>query len=406
MFNSFTYALLVTKNTTQTLCGAPVTDNRTLFVRLNDIMGTLTGILCLIRFLTKLCYKVPLGMDDLFMLITILVAIPCIVINSRYLAPAGMGTDIWTLTPTQITDFGYWFYVIAMMYFLLQTPLKLTLVFFYLRIFPSTEVRRVLWATVAFTAAYGFTFVLVIIFQCHPVDHFWLKWDGIHEGSCMSVNGIAWSSSVINIAMDLWILGVPLSQLKKMNLDWRKKVGIGMMFSVGVFVTIMSIFRLYACVVAGLSHTNNYSQDYLAMSKWSTIELNVGIWCACMPTLRVLLVRLFPKVLGTSKKYLRYGSKNTGHPTCAKTAGNNNSDDHDRGRNRSGSNPFVGGAEHHIGKAGQSRARVDSIRITCDRTYEVEYGMADDDETYLVHLKTMNHGSKSINSLPRSEDSV
>ena len=93
MFNLFTYALLVTKNTTQTLCGAPVTDNRTLFVRLNDIMGTLSGLFCLIRFLTKLGYKVPLGMDDLFMLITILVAIPCIVINSYYLAPAGMGTN-------------------------------------------------------------------------------------------------------------------------------------------------------------------------------------------------------------------------------------------------------------------------------------------------------------------------
>ena len=145
-----------------------------------------------------------------------------------------MGTDIWTLTPTQITDFGYWLYIICMMYFVLQTPLKLTLIFFYLRIFPSTGVRRILWATVAFTVAYGLTFILVIIFQCHPVNHFWVKWDGMHEGSCISVNGIAWSSSAINIAMDLWILGVPLSQLKKMNLDWKKKVGIGMMFSVGV----------------------------------------------------------------------------------------------------------------------------------------------------------------------------
>jgi hypothetical protein len=168
------------------------------------------------------------------MFITILVAIPCIIINSYYLAPAGIGTDIWTLTPTQITDFGYWFYIIGMMYFVLQTPLKLTLVFFYLRIFPSTGMRRVLWGTVAFTVAYGFTFTLVVIFQCHPINHFWLKWDGMHEGSCVSVNGIAWSSSAINIAMDFWILGLPLSQLKKMNLDWKKKAGIGMMFSVGV----------------------------------------------------------------------------------------------------------------------------------------------------------------------------
>ncbi|KAH7173254.1 uncharacterized protein B0J16DRAFT_293293 [Fusarium flagelliforme] len=397
---------LVTQNTTQTLCGAPITDNRTFFVRLNDIMGTISGIFCLIRFLTKFWFKVPLGMDDLFMLITILVAIPCVVINSYYLAPAGIGTDIWTLTPTQITDFGYWFYIIGMMYFVLQTPLKLTLVFFYLRIFPSTGMRRVLWGTVAFTVAYGFTFILVVVFQCRPINYFWLKWDGMHEGSCVSVNGIAWSSSAINIAMDFWILGLPLSQLKKMNLDWKKKVGIGMMFSVGVFVTIMSILRLYACIVAGLSHTNNYSQDYLAMSKWSTIELNVNIWCACMPTIRVLLVRVFPKVLGTSKKYLHYGSKKTGPQSGAKAGENSNGVHHSQGSNSSGSSPFGESTEYHIGKAGQSHVRVDPIGITCDRTYEVEYGMGDDDETYLVHMKTMDHGSKGTKSSPRSEDSV
>src|SRR5690349_10892160 len=89
-------------------------------------------------------------------------------------------------------------------------------------------------------------------------------------------------------------------------------------------VTIMSILRLYACIIAGLSHTNNYSQDYLAMSKWSTIELNVNIWCACMPTIRVLLVRVFPKVLGTSKKYLHYGSKKTGPQSGAKAGENSN----------------------------------------------------------------------------------
>ena len=35
------------------------------------------------------------------------------------------------------------------------------------------------------------------------------------------------------------------------------------------------------------------------VSIWSTIEINIGIICACMPTLRLILVRLFPFLGGT-----------------------------------------------------------------------------------------------------------
>lgn len=47
--------------------------------------------------------------------------------------------------------------------------------------------------------------------------------------------------------------------------------------------------------------TSNPTWDNLAVSQWSTVEINVGIICACMPSLRVLLVRLFPKLLGTTQ---------------------------------------------------------------------------------------------------------
>lgn len=35
------------------------------------------------------------------------------------------------------------------------------------------------------------------------------------------------------------------------------------------------------------------------VAAWSIVEANVSIWCACMPNIRLLLVRLFPTVLGT-----------------------------------------------------------------------------------------------------------
>lgn len=105
------------------------------------------------------------------------------------------------------------FYIMASLYFTQLTLLKLTLIFFYIRVFPAAPVQRLLWGTVAFVVAWGFAFVIVAIFQCQPIHYFWNKWDGLHHGKCLQINAITASNAGISIALDLWILGIPLWQL-------------------------------------------------------------------------------------------------------------------------------------------------------------------------------------------------
>ncbi|GKU15511.1 unnamed protein product, partial [Fusarium langsethiae] len=188
----------------------------------------------------------------------------------------------------------------------------------------------------------------------------------------------------INIALDIWILAIPLSQLKKMNLDWRKKIGVGIMFSVGIIVTIMSILRLTATIRAGTGMgSNNPTWEYLAVTKWSTIECSVGIMCACMPSLRMLLVQIFPKVLGTSRRvYQAYDKYGSNKPT---NGGTNAS----RSRSRAQL-----GTTSHVDKTPPSS--IDPVGITCNRTYEVEYGQTD--ETHLVPMKDIDMGWHSDRS--------
>jgi hypothetical protein len=73
-------------------------------------------------------------------------------------------------------------------------------------------------------------------------------------------------------------------------------------------VTIVSILRLRSLITFG-KDSSNISWSYLEVSTWSTIEITVGIICVCMPTLRLLLVRLFPKIFATTRNaYAKYGS--------------------------------------------------------------------------------------------------
>lgn len=49
-----------------------------------------------------------------------------------------------------------------------------------------------------------------------------------------NVNTSAWTQSIITIVLDLWIMAIPLSQLRKLNMDWKKKLAVGLMLCVGV----------------------------------------------------------------------------------------------------------------------------------------------------------------------------
>ncbi|EUC27931.1 hypothetical protein COCCADRAFT_110459 [Bipolaris zeicola 26-R-13] len=303
---------LVTRNISLTNCGAPVRNRGDKYVVLSNTMLCIASAFVIMRFAFKVTMsRLDIGWDDWCVLATLIAALPSAFITVYGTVKNGLGQDLWTLTPTQITNMLRYFYIMAWLYFTQLTLLKLTLLFFYIRVFPSKDVQRLLWGTVIFVVLWGVAFIIVAIFQCQPIYYFWTKWDGMHHGKCLKINAITASNAAISIALDFWILGVPLWQLWGLKLHWKKKVGVALMFCVGTFVTVVSILRLQALVHFAAS--SNVSWEFYDVSVWSTVEICVGIMCACLPTLRLLLVKLFPILGGSSarsRQYYNYGSGN------------------------------------------------------------------------------------------------
>ena len=127
------------------------------------------------------------------------------------------------------------FYIQEIIYFVEVSLAKLTLLCFYIRIFPSTRVRHLLLGTVVFNCLFGVAFGLVAVFQCTPISYFWVMWDKEHTGGkCIDINAMSWANAAISILLDVWMLAIPLSQLRNLQLGWKKKVGVALMFSVGL----------------------------------------------------------------------------------------------------------------------------------------------------------------------------
>ncbi|KAL5592409.1 hypothetical protein FOBRF1_013435 [Fusarium oxysporum] len=159
--------------------------------------------------------------------------VPTMAINIHGTARYGIGRDIWTLEFGDITRFGFFFYILEVLYMPLVSLLKMSLLFFYLRIFFLGLEHTLLWGTIIFNAIYGIIFTLLAVFQCTPISYSWTKWDGEHEGTCLNLNAIFWANAAISIVLDLWMLAIPLWCLRSLTLHWKKKIGVAAMFIVG-----------------------------------------------------------------------------------------------------------------------------------------------------------------------------
>lgn len=195
----------------------------------------LAAIAVSIRFGYKLfiAHNVQLGWDDWLIAASLALTSISLIIAEQGTTPNGLGKDIWTLTSSQITNFSRFFWSMSWLYFLEVALTKLSMEFFYLRIFPSQGAQRSLWGTVLFTALWGVTYVLACIFQCRPINYAWTRWSGSSQGRCINTNSLTWSHAAINIALDFWLLLLPLWQIWGLQMSLKKKVGVATMFGVG-----------------------------------------------------------------------------------------------------------------------------------------------------------------------------
>lgn len=146
----------------------------------------------------------------------------------------GVGRNIWDLTPTQITTFLLVYFIFEMLYTIILSMIKISICFLYLRLFPAEKFRRLVWATQVFNVCVLVTFTFSSAFQCRPLSYFWTGWDGEHSGSCNNINAAAWAHAGVNIVLDIWMLGLPASQVWKLNMPARKRFNILAMFGFGI----------------------------------------------------------------------------------------------------------------------------------------------------------------------------
>lgn len=99
---------------------------------------------------------------------------------------------------------------------------------------------------------------------------------------------------------------MPLPYVLRLNLPAAQRVMIASIFLLGCFVNVVSVVRLINLMAVNLA-SPDFTWKMKEVLLWSVVEVNVGLICACLPSLKPAirlfgLHRMFAISRGTAQK--------------------------------------------------------------------------------------------------------
>ncbi|RYP17973.1 hypothetical protein DL765_004192 [Monosporascus sp. GIB2] len=215
--------------------------------------------------------------------------------------------------PDAINRGSKYFFISHFPYGTVIALIKSSILSLYLRIFPTRFMKKSCSVLGGLVFAWWLVAMIVPLVQCKPMSKSWLPFS---EGTCIDTCSFLVGNAVPNIVTDAAILALPAHQISKLQLRTIQKAAITGIFLLGGVVIIASCIRLKVVYALWESDLN---ADYTIQVKdswlWTVTEPAVGILCACLPTLRPLVVA----IMGTVKRYST--KRSTGESNTTITAG-------------------------------------------------------------------------------------
>jgi hypothetical protein len=231
------------------VCGIKPTNNVLLYRLTTLIMAGLALLFFALRITATVRLRLGWALDDTMAVASVVFFIPVAVII-QFMMENGLGVDLWYLSDHQITEGFRLFFFLELLYLAARVLVKSTILCFFLRIFSNPKFRLVVKITIGFNVLIGVTFFILAFFQTTPLSFFWIGWQTKDASRVMvGIIRLTLPHAVLVLALDVWVLILPLTQLWELGLKLRKKIGVMAMFSFGIFLTIVAAIRVQQLVL-------------------------------------------------------------------------------------------------------------------------------------------------------------
>ncbi|CAK3899103.1 related to integral membrane [Lecanosticta acicola] len=250
-------------------------------------------VVTVLRLITRISIVRKVGLDDLVITLAVLFSIVLTVTMGEQVK-YGMGRHDDTISTEDNVKNLVWFWASVWIYYPALCFTKLSILLQYLRIFPERNVRIACYALMGLIVAWTLWAFFSALFACQPIRSFW---DKSVPASCLNRLAVWFANASFNILTDIMTALLPLPVLNSLNLPKRQKIILMVVFGLGGVTCVISILRLSA--LYAISKSSDVSWDNPLAAIWSSLEVNVGILCSCLPTLKGLVTRYFPTLFSS-----------------------------------------------------------------------------------------------------------
>jgi hypothetical protein len=185
-------------------------------------------------------------------------------------------------------------YVTLICYQLALCLTKLSILVFYLRVFPARREKLLSWGTIIFIFLAITPILIADILQCNPATGASFFTDSM---MCLQPTPVLVASTVVHTILDGWLIIMVIPVVVTLQIPRRQKIALIGVLSLGVLVIIASAARISSLL------NDDTNTDFTWVTAdfdiWTVLEVSIGIICACAPAIRPLIQKAFPKLLAT-----------------------------------------------------------------------------------------------------------
>ncbi|PYH32207.1 uncharacterized protein BO87DRAFT_408415 [Aspergillus neoniger CBS 115656] len=189
---------------------------------------------------------------------------------------AGVGEHVDTLSAATVQEYSLNLYVMQLFWNTCLPVIKLSIVVFYQRIFPVSS----------------------MIFVCRS----WQK--KTTKGHCIDFVPFVTTLAATNLCTDVILLVLPTREIWKLQIPWPRKIGLSIVFTLGVMYDV--------CSAAFQKSSGSDTYSHL----WTAIESSLGVVVSCLPSL-MPIVRLVRgrKLRRSGKSFSRPQDGSSSYPS-------------------------------------------------------------------------------------------
>ncbi|KAK1998041.1 hypothetical protein LX36DRAFT_577142 [Colletotrichum falcatum] len=224
------------------------------------VLSALTFPVIGLRILSRWIVAGCLGLDDWVTVVAaacLAATLGCVVSSTDL----GFGLHFWNINPDNAQHILQLFYAIQILYIIMLILAKLSILALFGRLFPDRKFQIFNKLVTVFLICHGLVFFFIVLFQCTPIA---ATWDQALPQNCIDITTVAMISAILSIVEDFVILGMPIQQLRNLQLGLKKKL---------------------ASSPSGLG-------DNVDIIKWTVAESSCALMCGSLPALRPLFMKI------------------------------------------------------------------------------------------------------------------